>query len=330
MLVSILTVYYNRADQVEESIESLLHQTYQNIEVIVVDDGSTDHTLEKLSQYNDSRLRVISHTNRGFTRSIIKAVKESKGELIAIHGSGDFSYPRRIERQVALLQERPEVGVVGCQVENENKVTGTKALFHKYDSNKPVLDQLLRHNIYTHGEVMFRRSVYEKAGGYRELFKFTQDYDLWLRMALNSEFATVEETLYRRYTLPDGVSASTEKMLVQRYLAEFARQCLEERRQTGSDWIDRYGEHSMFFLRKSKRLAHALKDLAKIAVLQDQDLTKAHSLLRLSLKEQAHWPTLVSSWVLKWMIKHSALKQLGFTTLDRVRQAKRRINGMKS
>lgn len=330
MLVSILTVYYNRADQVEESILSLLNQTYQDLEIIVVDDGSTDRTMEVLSRYKDPRLRVISHSNRGFTRSIIEAVRQSRGDLIAIHGSGDFSYPDRIEKQVQLLQERSEVGVVGCRVENENQVTGTKALFHKFDRNEPVIDQLLRHNIYTHGEVMFRRSVYDQAGGYRELFKFTQDYDLWLRMALYTQFATVDEVLYRRYTLPDGVSASTEKMLVQRYLAEFARQCLEERRQSGHDWIDRYGAHSMFFLRHSKRLARSLMDLAKIAVLQDKDLSKARRLIRLSLQEHGSLIGFVSSWGLSIMNKHSALKQLGFSALEGLRGAKRRLTGAKS
>ncbi|WP_010270026.1 glycosyltransferase [Paenibacillus senegalensis] len=330
MLVSILTVYYNRADQVEESIQSLLSQTYRNMEIIVVDDGSTDRTLEKLSQYNDPRLRIITHSNRGFTRSIIEAVRQSRGELIAIHGSGDYSYPDRIEKQVRLLQARPQVGVVGCHVENANKVTGTSALFHKFNPNESAVDQLLRYNIFTHGEVMFRRSVYNQAGGYRELFKFTQDYDLWLRMALCTQFATIDEVLYRRYTLPDGVSASTEKMLVQRYLAEFARQCLEQRRKSGEDWIDRYGEHSMFFMEKSKRLARSLRDLARIAALQDKDLPKAQRLIRLSLQEQSHLLGVICSWGLSIMIKHSAIKRLGFSALENWRGARRKLAGGKS
>ena len=285
MKVSILTVYYNRGDQLDESIRSLVSQTYEDLEIIIVDDGSTDDTLERLQQWTDPRIRVISHSNRGFTRSIIKAVAESSGDLIAIHGSGDISYPERIEEQAALLKARPEVGVVGCVVENRNIVTGETAIFHKLKEGERPLTQLLRNNVYTHGEVMFRRSVYDKVGGYREIFKFTQDYDLWLRMAMVTEFASVDRLLYRRYTLPDGVSASVDKMMVQQYLAELGRQCIEMRVDTGRDLIDQYGAHSLFFRKRSKRLAGLLYGLAKAAIIQDRDLTKARKLLQLALDE---------------------------------------------
>lgn len=325
MLVSILTVYYNRADQVKESIQSLLDQTYSSTEIIIVDDGSTDRTLEVLNTFSDPRIRIISHSNRGFTRSIIEAVKQSKGELIAIHGSGDISFPERIEEQARLLQNNEEIGVVGCMVENQNTVTGTTALYHKFKDGEEAISQLMSNNIYTHGEVMFRRSVYEQAGGYRELFKFTQDYDLWLRMALITKFATVKKLLYRRYTLPDGVSASIDKMMVQQYLAEFGRQCIEMRIKTGQDYIDRYGAHSLFFLKKTKRLSRILFDLARIAVLHDKDLPKARQLVQLSLGEHGHLLGYVSGWLLKIMIKHATAKELGFSIMDRLRSVKKRL-----
>ncbi|MBW5448391.1 glycosyltransferase [Cohnella sp. CFH 77786] len=287
MLVSIITAYYNREDYVIESIQSLLNQTYREIEILAIDDGSTDRTLAMLQSIEDRRLRVITHPNMGLVRSFIHAIGQASGDLIAIHGSGDYSYPERIEKQIELLRNRPEVGVVGCQVENVNTITNERSIYDKLEEDKDVTEQLLsKNNVFTHGEVMFRRSVYLQAGGYRELFTYTQDYDLWLRMSLVTKFANVREVLYRRYTLPGGVGASLEKVMLQQYLAEMARQCLEMRLRSGGDIIDRYGTLSPFLRDRTKRLSNKLYELAKKALLRENDPVRAKFLNRLSLQEK--------------------------------------------
>ena len=103
-LVSIITVYYNREQYIKESIQSLLEQTYKNTEIIIVDDGSNDETLNILNKFTDNRIRIISHGNMGFVKSIKKAIDISKGKYIAIHGSVDISHANRIERQVDFLK----------------------------------------------------------------------------------------------------------------------------------------------------------------------------------------------------------------------------------
>ncbi|ANY67338.1 family 2 glycosyl transferase [Paenibacillus sp. BIHB 4019] len=325
MLVSIITVYYNRVNQVKESIQSLLDQTYANTEIILVDDGSTDGTLQALEAFQDPRIRLISHSNRGFTRSVIEAVKQSRGEVVAIHGSGDISFPQRIEEQVKVLQSRPDVGVVGCIVENVNKVTNTTTIYNKYKQGIKGIDQLLQNNFYTHGEVMFRRDAYEQAGGYRELFKFTQDYDLWLRMGLVTEFALVEKLLYRRYTLPDGVSGSVEKMMVQQYLAELGRQCAELRIREGRDLIDRYGVHALFFLKRSKRLALKLFNLGVSAIVNERDMDKAKRLVQLSLEQNWTARGSVLSGLLAVLTRFEGGKKAMLSMLLLLRQVKKKV-----
>jgi len=293
MLVSVITLYYNRADQVDESIRSLLNQTYRNIEIIAVDDGSTDDTLEKLRAYDDPRMSVITHPNKGLIHSIIEAVELARGELIAIHGSGDISYPERIEEQVKLLQSRPEVGVVGCIVENVNTLTGESEQFYvpnldRIDVTRHLLD---KGNVFTHGEVMFRRSIYNQVGGYRRTFVYSQDLDLWLRMSRVTKFANVEKLLYRRYKLADGVSTVPEKRLMQIYLAEHARQCCEMRLETGEDPVDRYGILSPFLRRRTRRFAIRLLQHA-MEEFREKRLDNARMLIRLSLME-------------RWMIKNA-------------------------
>ncbi|MCQ6558890.1 glycosyltransferase [Paenibacillus mendelii] len=285
-MVSIVTVYYNRENFVIDSIQSLLNQSYSDIEIIAIDDGSTDGTLDKLMSFNDSRLKVITHDNMGFVKSIIKAVKYATGDFIAIHGSGDFSYETRIERQVELLQSRPEVGLVSCYVENVNMMTGNSYVDKaEIDPSGDVTKQLIQANFLHHGEVMFRRSVYTQAGGYREFFKFAQDHDLWLRMSLFSQIAIVPETLYRRYRLPDSVSASIDKTMMQLYFCEMCIQCIELRMRNQPDLIDRYGMQASFFWNRTGRLARILWRFS-LTALYRRGISDALSINRKSMDQK--------------------------------------------
>ncbi|GGD76164.1 glycosyltransferase [Paenibacillus nasutitermitis] len=324
MLVSIVTVYYNRAEHVIESIKSLLGQSYTNIEVIAVDDGSTDDTLAVMHTLKDPRLKIISHSNRGFVKSIIEAVAQSSGEIIAVHGSGDISYETRIESQLHVLLTQPQVGVVGCYVENVNTVTNVSFI------GKPAINdsigithQLLQGNIFTHGEVMYRRSVYEQSGGYRDFFKFTQDYDLWLRMSLITQFHVVPEVLYRRYTLPDGVSASIDKTLMQKYFGEMGKQCVELRMKHKPDLIDSYGMYGSFFRERSGRLSKILWRLSLIALYQGDSIS-AMKINKKSLEEKRTLYNLGLQTILVSMNRSKWIKRLVVKSLTVVKTRKNR------
>lgn len=252
-LVSIVCGYYNRADVVDESIQSLLDQTYKNIEIIIFDDCSSDGTYEKLMRFQllDTRVKILRHAeNKGFVRGIRDAIASSKGEYIAIHGSGDFSYPTRIEKQVAVLEKREDIGLVGCFVKNinvSNSPVTSSFLCFDVDGNYSSL--LTQKNLFTHGEVMYRRALYDKVGGYREFFKFTQDYDLWSRMSLHSNFFTINEVLYQRYLLDDGVSIIPKKRLYQDLLATLVRNNLAFRLKGNDlDYVDLYPDNPFSYI----------------------------------------------------------------------------------
>ncbi len=124
-LVSMISIFYNRAYCVAESVQSMVDQNYPNLEIILVDDGSTDNTLEELNKFKSSRVKIISHTNRGFTRSIRETIgSAAHGEYIAIHGSGDYSFPERVARQVAHLRENDAVAACGVSREILDEQTG--------------------------------------------------------------------------------------------------------------------------------------------------------------------------------------------------------------
>ena len=188
-LVSIITGYYNRKENLEQSIQSVLDQTYSNFEYIIFDDCSTDGTSELIAKFSDPRLRVVRHEkNMGFTKGIISAIGQSNGDLIAIHGAGDVSFPERITRQVELLQSDKEIGIVGCLLED---VSNEGTVIHS-----PVYGDHKSH--FTQGEVMYRKNLYFQVGGYNSMFTYGQFTNLKLEMLKISKPDYVNEVLYRR------------------------------------------------------------------------------------------------------------------------------------
>jgi glycosyltransferase involved in cell wall biosynthesis len=111
-LVSILISVYNAGDYLRPSVESVLCQTYANIEVLIIDDGSTDHCMDSINHINDSRIRIISQPNSGKAVALNRALEELSGEFYAIHDADDISYPQRIEQQVRCLLENPQLAAV--------------------------------------------------------------------------------------------------------------------------------------------------------------------------------------------------------------------------
>lgn len=221
--VSVITAFYNRAPVLRRTIESVLQQTYVDLEILVVDDHSTDDTAEQLAQlaaeWQDPRLRIIvNDPNKGFVRTMRDAIEESTGEYIAVQGSGDASLPDRIARQVELLETRPDVVAVGCWYRNIDDVSGaTETVRPDAAAAKGGV------TTFSHGEMMMRRSAYETAGGYRTEFKVAQLTDLGFRLHRLGGFATVPEFLYERHVQSDGVTYNASKILEQAQFLRLAR-----------------------------------------------------------------------------------------------------------
>ena len=215
--VSIVTGYYNREDFVKESIESLLNQTYENIEIIIFDDASKDNTLNKIYETvdGDDRAKIIAYKNNiGFVNGLIQAIESSTGDYIAIHGSGDISLPDRIEKQVNFLNNNSDLVGVSCfytNIDPVNKLTKSVKPNKIHDLNTLVLS-----NPFSHGEIMFRKYIYNLVDGYRKVFIYSQDWDLWIRMAKFGNFGTIQEVLYNRIVNFKGVSYNPRKLVLQK------------------------------------------------------------------------------------------------------------------
>ncbi len=201
-LVSAIIPTYNRAHIICEAVDSVLTQTYPNIEVIVVDDGSKDDTLVRLQQYGD-RIRVVSQANAGPAAARNRGIAAARGDLIAFLDSDDIWLPIKIERQVALMR-RAGATVPCCLCNIMMKWnSGDRASF-AIASLKPSAqegvwlnaDEVLatRFVLFNQG-IVIRREVLEKIGGFDEKIRYLEDYEFPLRLSLEGPWAYIETPL---------------------------------------------------------------------------------------------------------------------------------------
>lgn len=264
--VTAISVFYNRAELVAESVASLLDQTYSNYEVVLVDDGSTDGTLEELEKFADPRVRILHHGNMGFVRSVRRAIEESEGEFIAIHGSGDVSYRERIQKQAEYLERHPDVGLVSSHSEKIGLVTGKRVVAQPRNEEL----NLIEDSPLGHGEVMYRRDAYEKAGGYRAFFTYSQDYDLFLRMSEFTGIHIIQEVLYRKFSQPDGVSGVPHKRYLQCFYNEMAKDCAKARLSGEGDLVERFGNAAWIMRPTSTNGAKLAAPTVKMALIRGE------------------------------------------------------------
>ena len=217
--ISVVISVYNGEKHLRESVESVLNQTFTDFEFIIVNDGSTDASLEIIKSYDDERIQIINNEeNIGLTKSLNKALKQAQGEYIARQDADDISLPNRLELQLEFLEKHPEVALLGTGVYviNENGDTVEKRIMHP----KPK-KSLLKGNRFIHGSVMFRKSVIDELGAYNETLKYSQDYELWLRMSKKYDVRNLTAPLYKLRMHRDSILS--RKMEEQQMYAVLAR-----------------------------------------------------------------------------------------------------------
>jgi glycosyltransferase involved in cell wall biosynthesis len=202
--VSVVLCVFNGVRYLASSVESVLGQAGVDLELIALDDGSTDGSLATLERYarDDARVKVLTQPNQGLTRALIRACGEARGDLIARQDADDVSLPGRLARQRDLLRSRPDVALVGCWTrfagpEDEELATWTPPA----DASTATAalrtgDMGTMRGLGGHGSAMFRRADYFRCGGYRSDFYYAQDIDLWLRLTEVGSLALVPEVLY--------------------------------------------------------------------------------------------------------------------------------------
>lgn len=195
--ISVIMSVYNGAPFVCDALESVLRQTFEDLEFIIIDDGSTDGTAQFLDRVADPRVRLLRHAQtKGLTTSLNEGLRLARGQYIARQDADDISAPERLERQVAFLELHPSVGLAGVTPVFVDAAGRERGIWPVFTDNERLQIHLPRSNGFCHGSVMFRRSCIEVVGTYDETFMLAQDMDLWLRIAELFDVANLPEPLY--------------------------------------------------------------------------------------------------------------------------------------
>ncbi len=225
--VSVLMCVHNGRRYLREALDSVHAQTYTDFELIVVDDGSTDGTLDILNAAKDARTIVLTNPQRlGLTKSLNAGLARCRGEYVARMDADDVSHAQRLEKQVGFLDENPECLAVGtwCNwIDAEGKTNG---VWGPPTDQEEIHRKLLINNSLAHGSAMVRRSALERVGGYNEQYPYAQDYDLWLRLSEIGQVRNLQECLYNLRTW-EGASSTARSEEQKRC----ARRALEEARR---------------------------------------------------------------------------------------------------
>ena len=201
-LVSVIVPVYNCERYIDEALYSVYHQTYSNIEIIVVDDGSTDRTPEILKNHAQ-RIRLFHQDNGGAAAARNTALDNASGELIAFIDGDDYWHPQKLSIQVEYLERNPDVGVIAAGIKYywpnaDNTYPNPVESFPDEETNTFIevqYEDIFASYPISTVTILARRGVIERTGRFDPVLRRGQDHDYWMRMAWQTRIHKLEKTL---------------------------------------------------------------------------------------------------------------------------------------
>ncbi|MBB5331600.1 glycosyltransferase family 2 protein [Tunturiibacter gelidoferens] len=235
MTVSVVMPTYNARPFLRDAIASVLGQTWTDFELIIVDDGSTDDSLAVAQSFaeTDPRVKVFGQPNAGTALALNRAIDLASSEWVFIMHSDDLMHPNRLERQLAFLEEHPELAVASSlvrHIDDSGRVIGRDNSFlftHEEIEEKIRLNKLIGFN---HPAVVLRKSVVQSIGGYRQEFWPAEDIDLWNRLAEQGHKILVQPETLLDYRIHGG-SASISRAHLTRIKVRWLKDSMLRRRR---------------------------------------------------------------------------------------------------
>jgi glycosyltransferase involved in cell wall biosynthesis len=211
--ISVILPAHNAARTIARAVDSILHQTFADFELVIVDDGSTDDTAVVLSRFADPRIRVLFHEHCGLVPSLNRGITESSGTYVARMDADDFALPDRFVKQTDFLDKHQKVAVLGSGV-NVIYADGTTRTRRRPADTRSIKRNIVRINPFSHSSVLMRRSALDNVGLYdatKDGSKtlLVEDLDLWVRMlAAGYDMANLPDVLMHYYREPDSILRS--------------------------------------------------------------------------------------------------------------------------
>lgn len=234
--VSVAMSVYNGAEYLRASIDSVLTQTFDDFEFIIVDDGSTDRSAEIIRSYTDSRIVLHQQSNQGVATALNQALRLAHGEYVARQDADDLSLPERFLKQVEFLDTHPEVAVVGTAATLIDCTGRCFSTFMPFTRHERLVKELKRGVCpLMHGAVMLRNTALLQSGLYNPAFNWMQDVELWLRISQYHRLANMRDVLYH-FRKHD--SSITYKARIDLRIREFAKTGKLQPETKVEDWTD--------------------------------------------------------------------------------------------
>lgn len=196
-LISVIMPVYNSEKFIAKAVGSIVKQTYEYWELIIVDDGSTDNTINQIERFKDPRIKTYKRDHKGIVESLNFGLSAAKGKFIARMDADDICSKRRLEKQFLFLSENKDTRLVGTNytfINESDKILAYKRLPENHEEIEfmmPVLTSVV------HASILTYKDVYEKAGCYKSDCEFIEDYCLFLELLKNGvKFHNIQEYLY--------------------------------------------------------------------------------------------------------------------------------------
>lgn len=195
-IVSVLMSAYNAEDFLLDAVDSILFQSLEDFEFLIINDGSSDATGKILDELTDPRIRVFHQDNIGLTRSLNRGLAQAKGKYVARIDADDFSAPNRLEQQVLQLEANPSLGLLGTCWYEADLGTRTLQIRRRPSQHREIQRRLvLAGATFHHSSVVVPQRIFETIGPYNEAYRQGQDYDLWIRIAAQFDVAICPDLL---------------------------------------------------------------------------------------------------------------------------------------
>lgn len=207
-LISIILPVFNADKYLSKALDSILNQTFFNFEVICINDGSNDKSLDILKKYeaNDNRIIVISRENKGLIYSLNEAISLAKYDYIARMDADDINRPDRLKKQLSYLTKHQDIAVLGCSydlIDKNDKLISTRK---PVSSSFFIKSSLLFGSPFAHPSVMFNRKLLGNNLYYDEQYLFAEDYELWLRLSKKYKFKNLKDKLFLYRVINTSIS----------------------------------------------------------------------------------------------------------------------------
>ena len=216
-LVSVVLSVYNGEKYLAEAIISILEQTYEHLEFIIINDGSTDGSLEIIKSHDDQRIVLNNRENKGLIVSLNEGIKKAKGKYIVRMDADDISLPKRVETQVKFMEDNPSIGMSGSHVLvfGDNIKT---SIWKVPNTDAAIRSELLFSSPFAHPSVIINREMmFEESLFYDSGFLHAEDFELWTRVAKVTKMANISEPLLKYRVVSDSVTREANKDIEQRY-----------------------------------------------------------------------------------------------------------------